>query len=714
MKILVIEDDPTVGQFVKRGLEEARYTVISWRTARRGSRSRSRSRTISWCSTCALPGRSGSRCCGTLRARGFEKPILVLTAQDAVDAKVETLRAGADDYVTKPFAFEELLARVEALARRPRAIVSPRITVADLEVDLDAREVKRAGQLDRTDAEGVPRARVPRAPRGPRAEPHADHRVRVGLSLRSGHQHRGRGDQSPAQEDRRAAREEADRDRARGRRLRNAVVRSIRFRITLAFAGAFVASLLVFASAVLLARRQAATRDVVARVNAEADKVLAVVENRSALSEELVVDPEASRTPNVGRRLEQFLRIFDDFVIVLNEDDYESFSSNRVKTLNVDDRTRLSSAARLMGDTARVARVRLLNDEVFMALRQTRTADGRAQRLIVGVSARSAIATPREIVTVMLVLSPLLVGAAVWWAYVIAGRTFRPLDGMVDQVKAITDGRSLHRRLAIGAAGAEMQRLAMTLNEMIERLETSFGALRRFTADASHELKTPLAVLRADVERAMSPSTRPVERAIALEEALEQVTRMAELVNSLLTLARADEGRLEVVQDLIPLEPMVREVVETARLLGEEAGVQIEAPRLDVAQVRGDEMRLRQLFLNLVTNAIKYTPRGGTVTISMAVSDETAQFSVKDTGIGIAAADLPYIFDRFWRADRSRSRASERGGFGLGLAICQWIAHAHGGSLTVQSRLGRGSTFTALLPLALPERADQSGESVAA
>jgi signal transduction histidine kinase len=480
-------------------------------------------------------------------------------------------------------------------------------------------------------------------------------------------------------------------------------MRSIRFRITLAFAGAFVASLLVFASAVLLARRQAATRDVVARVNAEADKVLAVVENRSALSEELVVDPEVSRTPNVGRRLEQFLRVFDDFVIVLNEDDYEPFASARVRALTVPDRTRLSSAARLMGDTARVARVRLANDEVFMALRQTRTADGRPQRLIVGLSARSAIETPREIVTVMLVLSPLLVGAAVWWAYVIAGRTFRPLDGMVDQVKAITDGRSLHRRLAIGAAGAEMQRLAMTLNEMIERLETSFGALRRFTADASHELKTPLAVLRADVERAMSPSTRPVERAIALEEALEQVTRMAELVNSLLTLARADEGRLEVVQDLVPLEPMVREVVETARLLGEEAGVQIEAPRLDAAEVRGDEMRLRQLFLNLVTNAIKYTPRGGTVTISMAVSDETAQFSVKDTGIGIAAADLPYIFDRFWRADRSRSRASERGGFGLGLAICQWIAHAHGGSLTVQSRLGRGSTFTALLPVAAPE-----------
>jgi signal transduction histidine kinase len=156
-----------------------------------------------------------------------------------------------------------------------------------------------------------------------------------------------------------------------------------------------------------------------------------------------------------------------------------------------------------------------------------------------------------------------------------------------------------------------------------------------------------------------------------------------------------------VVQDRIVLDDLAREIVETARLLGEEAGVHIESPAIEPAEVRGDLMRLRQLFLNLVTNAIKYTPRGGTVTIALTRVGEEAHFSVKDTGIGIAAADLPYIFDRFWRADRSRSRAAERGGFGLGLAICQWIAHAHGGSLTVQSRLGRGSTFTAQLPLAL-------------
>src|SRR5689334_17098133 len=146
MKVLVIEDDPTVGQFVKRGLEEQRWTVDLVADGEEGealARSQPYDLVVL---DLRLPGRSGQQVLRNLRARGFEKPVLVLTAQDAVDAKVETLRAGADDYVTKPFAFEELLARVEALARRPRAIVSPRITVADLVVDLDAREVTRGGK----------------------------------------------------------------------------------------------------------------------------------------------------------------------------------------------------------------------------------------------------------------------------------------------------------------------------------------------------------------------------------------------------------------------------------------------------------------------------------------------------------------------------------------------------------------------------------------
>ena len=250
---------------------------------------------------------------------------------------------------------------------------------------------------------------------------------------------------------------------------------------------------------------------------------------------------------------------------------------------------------------------------------------------------------------------------------------------------------------------------------MIARLENSFIALRRFTADASHELKTPLTVLRADVERAMHPATKGAERMVVLEEALQETARMADLVDSLLTLARADEGRFDLHREPVSLAPLVRDVFETAVILGEDAGLSIELPLCDEAIVLGDPNRLRQLFLNLVTNAIKYTPRGGHVELSLSrrPHDDVA-FSVRDTGIGISASDMPHLFERFWRADRVRSRASG-GGFGLGLSISQWIVQAHGGTLTVQSRLGRGSVFAVVMPVAPVEvPSGRSAELVAA
>jgi signal transduction histidine kinase len=300
---------------------------------------------------------------------------------------------------------------------------------------------------------------------------------------------------------------------------------------------------------------------------------------------------------------------------------------------------------------------------------------------------------------------PVLIGLASWGIWLLLGGTFRRLERVRREVADITDGRSLHRRLSPDDASPELTSLIETLNAMIARLETSFMALKRFTADASHELKTPLAVLRADVERAMSEKTRKDDRLVALEEALHETTRMADLVESLLTLARADEGRFDVHREPVDLRALTQEVYETAVILGEGAGVQVNLPFTADVEIQGDRTRLRQLFLNLVTNAIKYTPAGGRVDIGLGRHPDTVTFAVRDTGQGIAAADLPHVFERFWRADRVRSRTSERGGFGLGLAISQWIAHAHGGTLTVQSRLGKGSLFTVTLPLHLPAEA---------
>jgi signal transduction histidine kinase len=191
----------------------------------------------------------------------------------------------------------------------------------------------------------------------------------------------------------------------------------------------------------------------------------------------------------------------------------------------------------------------------------------------------------------------------------------------------------------------------------------------------------------------------PAEILQSLDETLAQINQMSEMVENLLTLARADEGRAPLAVEECDLRDVLGDVAETAGMLGESAGITVtsEIPSTPTPMAV-DRHRIREMLLNLVTNAIKYTPPGGTVALALAQEDGSVVFRVTDTGIGIAPGDLPHIFDRFWRADPARSRTGDRPGTGLGLAITKWIAEAHGGSITVQSRPGRGSGFTVRLP----------------
>src|SRR5256885_2123790 len=297
-------------------------------------------------------------------------------------------------------------------------------------------------------------------------------------------------------------------------------------------------------------------------------------------------------------------------------------------------------------------------------------------------------------------VAPIVLAASILVGYLLVGRTLKPVESIVDEVEAITDGRSLHRRLAEPKSGDELARLSTTLNAMLARLERSFISLRRFTADASHELKTPLTVLRSGVERAITHPRTPPEIFEVLEETLIEVNRMTEMVDSLLMLARADEGRAPLHLEQLDLREIMAEVAETASILGEHAGVTVEVTMpAEPMMLAADHSRIRQLFMNLLTNATKYTPKGGNVWIESSQSDGNITLTVRDSGIGIAPGDLPLIFDRFWRADAARSRTGERPGAGLGLAICKWIAEAHGGSIEAQSRPGRGTTFTVMLPV---------------
>lgn len=319
-----------------------------------------------------------------------------------------------------------------------------------------------------------------------------------------------------------------------------------------------------------------------------------------------------------------------------------------------------------------------------------------------------------QLLRAMLVIAPVILIGSMGLGYVLADTSLRPLEGMVDELEAVTDGTSLHRRVVVPSAADELARLAATMNRMLSRLEQSFVSLRRFTADASHELKTPLMVLRAGVERAMTNPGTPTEALQALEEVMEEIHRMSELVDDLLTLARADEGGASLTVERSDLRELVNEAAETAGILGEVPGIAVrnEVPPEPV-EVNVDRSRMRQLLLNLVTNAIKFTPPGGKVSIGLADQGETVAIVVGDDGIGIPAADLPHIFDRFYRVDTARSRTGARPGAGLGLAITKWIAEAHGGTISVQSRPGRGTVFTVTLPRHVEAPSAQAGLDLA-
>lgn len=479
-------------------------------------------------------------------------------------------------------------------------------------------------------------------------------------------------------------------------------MRTIRGRLTLAYAIALGVTLLVFAAVMLGASRRAAQEVLQARVQNVVELASAILEQSgTGLFESVVVGGDSTRVSALSASVASRLATLPGYLLVVDSTRvlYASPPSLR---LFARDQDKLLAAVRRVFTPAQPAGFVSLDSvpsRLFVQVAVERPLQrGPALRVAAAANADGLEFVRLDIFAPILVSFPLifLVGVIVAWG--LAGAKLEPVDHLIADLEAIQDGRSLHRRLPVEDDENELDRIAEKINAMIARLEGSFAALRRFTADASHELKTPLTVLRADIERAMGSPGVAADQLPALEEALAETARMADLVDSLLTLARADEGRFDIHREPVALGPMVEDVFETATILGEDAGITVKLLALEPVRVQGDRVRLRQLFLNLITNAIKYTPKGGTVTVALERRGDQAAFAVHDTGLGIAAADLPFIFDRFWRADRARSRAAERGGFGLGLAIAQWIAHAHGGAINVASRLGRGSTFTVTIP----------------
>jgi signal transduction histidine kinase len=239
------------------------------------------------------------------------------------------------------------------------------------------------------------------------------------------------------------------------------------------------------------------------------------------------------------------------------------------------------------------------------------------------------------------------------------------------------------------------------LNQAVERLDAAFTQMRRFNADASHELRTPLTIVRGEAEVALRALRSAPEYERVLHSILEETEHMAHLIDGLLTLARADSGELKLDARPISLHDLLADLYQQTQVLAREKGIQVAFDCPPALHACGDDLRLRQLFLNLLDNAVKYTGPGGRVWLEAREESGHPVVQVRDTGIGVAAADLPHLFERFFRVDKARSR--DVGGSGLGLSICKWIVDAHGGTISVESRPGNGTSFRVRLPAAAPD-----------
>ena len=315
----------------------------------------------------------------------------------------------------------------------------------------------------------------------------------------------------------------------------------------------------------------------------------------------------------------------------------------------------------------------------------------------VGTSMESIEDTLRRFLILLIVAMPIALAVSLAAGWFLAGRALRPVDAITLAAQRIAAG-DLSQRLTMPASSDEIGRLAGTFNNMIGRLDASFRQIRQFTSDASHELRTPLTVMKGETELVLRRPRALEDYQSVLESNLEEIDRMTRIVEELLFLSRADMGEVKMESMPVPLKALVEDIHRQATVLGQDRNIEVALGTVMPALVQGDELRLRELLLNLVENAVKYSHTGGKVEIGLGTTGQEAILSVTDRGIGIAPGDHAKIFDRFYRADDARAHTKK--GTGLGLAICALIAEAHKGRITVKSNVGQGSTFTVRLPLA--------------
>jgi len=328
------------------------------------------------------------------------------------------------------------------------------------------------------------------------------------------------------------------------------------------------------------------------------------------------------------------------------------------------------------------------------------TVNGRSYVVEMGLSSDDAFDTLRRFRSYLVMFAPLLLLLAAGVGYWISRRALSPVDALVRTARDVS-GTNLSVRLEQLHTGDELQRLSDTLNAMLDRIETAFARVTQFTADASHELRTPVSLIRTEAELALRRARTESEYQDSLRHILLEAERTTALIEQLLSLARADSGRETLHMQPVELSSVLQKVVEgwkqVATLRGLGFSVDIDDP---VAFVSGDESMLHRLADILLDNAFKYTPSPGSISLTLKHRGEAAVITVRDSGVGIPTEEQGKIFERFYRVDKARSRV--QGGNGLGLSIAQWIVDQHHGTIQVESHAGEGATFQIELPQITP------------
>lgn len=301
-----------------------------------------------------------------------------------------------------------------------------------------------------------------------------------------------------------------------------------------------------------------------------------------------------------------------------------------------------------------------------------------------------------------------LLPLASWGGYWLAGRATKPLAQIIRMASRLRPTQ-LEERLPIRRTGDELDQLSRTINMLLDRIAEYLAQNREFIANAAHELRSPLAAIQSSVEVNLNADRTVGEYQDLLYEIVEECSSLAGLVNQLLLLAESDAGPSQLVRESVRLDQVVNKSLDMFHGAAEERGVELHATRLDKVVVSGDANRLWQVINNLIDNALKFSKRGGTVSVDLRYDREhaLAVLRVSDTGAGIPPEDLPHVFERFFQGDRSRQRQSPTRGNGLGLSICQSIVQAHGGTITVHSTLGEGTQFTIVMAAVLADDHNQ-------